>query len=244
LPAQLDELVTHEFSSKESARDLLRNLIARHTYGAFAEIAAYDWLTRCCVRIKTQVAMASSDVLASQGSTLDGKIVYDDDGTYFDVKAFGANGRLAQRLKEQLEKEILCEQVLVEESWDLSFETFQGLIGSASSIASELRQKRMVQKGRLRIRLEAEKPVTVTSRQVNPYCLARENAFLPYKDAQQFTRNKPFILIFVVHPWFNAGSIGVEQFSTDSTLLNTICDNVPSDVTLAEASRLLSAIFL
>jgi hypothetical protein len=120
----------------------------------------------------------------------------------------------------------------------------------------------MVQKGRLRIRLEAEKPVTVTSRQVNPYCLARENAFLPYKDAQQFTRNKPFILIFVVHPWFNAGSIGVEpagadtaftrslarrafmQFSTDSTLLNTICDNVPSDVTLAEASRLLSAIFL
>jgi hypothetical protein len=251
----IDELVTHEFSSKESAGDLLGNLIARNTYGAFAEIAAYDWLTRCCVRIKTQVAMAPGDVLAAQGSTLDGKIVYDDDVAYFDVKAFGANGRLAQRLKKRLEEEIPCEEVLVEESWDLSFETFQDLIGSASGIASELRQKRMVHKGRLRIRLEAKKPVTVSSRQVDPYCLARQNAFFPYKKAQQFTRNKPFILMFVVHPWFNAG-FGVDptftralarrafmQFSTDSTPLNTISKNVPSDVTLAEASRLLSAIF-
>jgi hypothetical protein len=132
----IDELVTHGFSSKESARDLLGNLIARHTYGAFAEIAAYDWLTRCCVGIKTQVAMAPGDVLAARGSTLDGKIVYDDDGTYFDVKAFGANGRLAQRLKERLEKEIPSEQVLVEESWDLSFERFQDLI--ASVLVSQL----------------------------------------------------------------------------------------------------------
>lgn len=57
----IDELVTHRFSSKDSARDLLRNLIARNTYGAFAEIAAYEWLTRCYVRIETQVAMAPSD---------------------------------------------------------------------------------------------------------------------------------------------------------------------------------------
>jgi hypothetical protein len=122
--------------------------------------------------------------------------------------------------------------VLVEESWDLSFETFQDLISSASSIASDLRQKQMVRKGRLLIRLDAQKPVTVSSRQFDPYCLARENALFPYKDAQQFTRNKPFMLIFVVHPWFNAGSIAAGadttftrslarrafmQFSADST---------------------------
>jgi hypothetical protein len=119
----------------------------------------------------------------------------------------------------------------------------------------------MVQKGRLRIRLEPSQPVTVSMRQVDPYCLARENALFSFRDAKQFTRNKPFILIFVVHPWFNAGSIGIDfaggdtaftrslarrafmQFSIDSTPLDSICRGVPSDVTLADASRLLSAIF-
>ena len=257
----IDELVARGFSSKESARDLLSCLIKRHTYDAFAEIAAYDWLTRCSVSIKTQVSMAPGDVLGAQGSTLDGKIVHNDDGTYFDVKAFGANGRLAQRLKERLEKEFPFEQVLVEESWDLSFETFQELIASASGIARELKQIRTVQKGRLCIRLEAQKPVTVSSHEGDPYCLARENALFPYKDAQQFARNRPFILIYVMHPWFNSGWIrsdpyGVDtaftrslarrafmQFSIDSTPLNTICEKVPSDVTLADASRLLSAMF-
>jgi hypothetical protein len=119
----------------------------------------------------------------------------------------------------------------------------------------------MVSKGRLRIRLVPKQPVTVSMRHADPYCLAKENALLPFKYAKQFTRNKPFILIFVVHPWFNAGSIHIDfagvdtaftrslarrafmQFSTDSTCLNSICPDVPSGVTLADASRLLSAIF-
>lgn len=260
----IDELVTNSFSSKENTRELLCNLIrgdtsGQKTYGAFSELAAYDWLTRCYVRIATQVAMAPSDVLSINGSTLDGKIEYN--GTYFDVKAFGSNGRLVQRLKERLEEEIRDEQVLVEESWDLSFETFSELLRSASDIATELRQKRMVREGRLCIRLQAKQPVTVSIRGPEPYRLAKENALYPFRDAKQFTRNNPFILILVVHPWFNALSIhndfaGVDtaftrslarrafmQFSTDSTPLNSICKNVPSDVTLADASRLLSAIF-
>lgn len=255
----IDELVTHNFSSKKNARDLLHNLIRRNTYGAFAEIAAYDWLTRCYVRIATQVAMNSSDVLATNGSTLDGKIEYG--GTYFEVKAFGSNGRLAQLLKERLEEEILVEQVLVEESWDLSFETFEDLIRAAPDIATELRQKRMVQKGRLRIRLAPKQPVTVSMREVDPYCLAKENARFLFRYAKKFTRNNPFILIFVVHPWFNAGSIHIDfagvdtaftrslarrafmQFSNDLTRLDSIAQGVPSGMTLADASLLLSAIF-
>ena len=160
-----------------------------------------------------------------------------------------------------MEEEIPDEQVLVEESWDLSFETFSELIRSASNIAAELRQKKMVPKGRLRIRLEPKQPVTVSMCHADPYCLAKENALFPFKDAKQFTRNKSFILIFVVHPWFNAGSIHIDfagvdtaftrslarrafmQFSTNSTRLNSICPDVPSDVTPADASRLLSAIF-
>jgi hypothetical protein len=90
-------------SSKKIARNLLCNLIERNTYGAFAELAAYDWLIRCChLRIAPQVALTATDVLATKGSTLDGKIEYT--GTFFDVKAFGSNGRLAQRLKERLQQ--------------------------------------------------------------------------------------------------------------------------------------------
>ncbi len=253
-------LLTKDFSSKENARDLLCNLIKPpQTYGAFAELAAYDWLARCHVEITTQVAMNPSDVLGTKGSTLDGKIEHT--GTYFDVKAFGSNGRLAQRLKERLEKEIPGEQVLIEESWDLSFETFRDLIEAAPSIAAELKQKRMVRKGRMHIRLQPKKAVTVSARSVDPYYLAKENALYAFSDAKQFTRNSPFILIFVVHPWFNALSIhndfaGVDttftrslarrafmQFSTDSRLLASITKHVPPAVTLADASRLLSAIF-
>ena len=253
------ELLTNNFSSEENARSLLCNLIKRQTYGAFAELATYDWLTRCHVRIATQVAMTPSDVLATNGSTLDGKIEHT--GIYFDAKAFGFNGRLAQRLKERLDKEFPNEQILIEESWDLSFEAFRDLIEAAPAIAAELKQKRMVQKGRVRVRLEAKKPVTVSMRQVDPYHLAQENALYPFRDAKQFTRNSPFILIYVVHPWFNALSIhsdfaGVDtaftrslarrafmQFSTDSTPLASIARHVPAATTIADASRLLSAIF-
>jgi hypothetical protein len=98
-------------------------------------------------------------------------------------------------------------------------------------------------------------------REFDPYRLAKENALFPFKDAKQFTRNNPFILIFVVHPWFNALSLHRDfngggttftrslarrafmQFSNDSTPLNSVCEGVPSDVTLGDASRLLSAIF-
>jgi hypothetical protein len=87
-----DELITRTPSSRDHARDLLCNLIGRNTYGAFAELAAYDWLALCDLRIAPQVKMDPSEVLGTNGSTLDGKIEHCD--IYFDVKAFGSNGRL------------------------------------------------------------------------------------------------------------------------------------------------------
>ena len=255
----IDELTNKRFSSYEDARDLLHNLISKNTYGAFAELAAYDWLTRCGVIISTQVKMTLNDVLSKNGSTLDG--IIKDYNAYFDVKAFGFNGGLSQRLKERLEAEIADEQVLIEESWDISTEKFEELIRSASEVAIQLKNKRMLRFGRLCIRLEAKKTVSISSRCIDPYHLANENARYPFKFAKQFTRNNPFILIFVIHPWFNASSIhndfaGADtiftrsiarrafmQCTLDSPLIDSICCNVPPDLTLADASRLLSAIF-
>ena len=109
----IEALATSAGSNQNCARDLLSNLIrGRSTYGSFAELAAYDWLMRCNLSIQTHIAMTPNDVLAVNGSTLDGKFVHDD--IYFDVKAFGFHGRMAKLLKEKLEASFPSEQVLVE----------------------------------------------------------------------------------------------------------------------------------
>jgi hypothetical protein len=239
-------------------RDVLCSLIQRETYGAFAELAAYDWLARCYVAFESQVELTSNDVLGVNGVTLDGKMRH---GAYFDVKAFGFNERLAQRLKELLDEEFPAEQVLITESWDLSVTDFSALIASASTIVRELRSKRLFRRGRLLVRLVPKQPGTVSHRSLEPYRLAHENARYPFRDAKQFAKNAPFILLFIRHPWFSPGNNhtdfgGTEttftrslarrafmQFSGDTTPLETVCSDVPPDATLADASRLLSAIF-
>jgi hypothetical protein len=195
-------LILREASSPQEVEKLLGDLIGRQTYGAFAEIAAYEWLSRHPLRFTAQVKMESTEVLATKGSTLDGRIDFYD--VYFDVKAFGLTGRLAQRLKEKLQKDFPGEEVLIEESWDVSPEEFGDLIRSSEQIASELRQKRYARRGRLNIRIQETRPVTVSMRSSDPYLLANEYALFPFSDAKQFTRKRPFILLFVVHPWFNA----------------------------------------
>ena len=202
--------------------------------------------------------MTPNDVLAMNGSTLDGKFVHDD--IHFDVKAFGFHERMAERLKEKLEASFPSEQVLIEESWDLSIETFFDLLKSASDIANKLRKDRIFREGRMQIRLAPRAPVTISMRGVEPYHLAKENALYPFKYAKKFTRNTPFILIFVVPPLFNARSIyndfaGVDltftrslarrafmQFSNDPSTIQAVCGSAAANVTMAEASRLLSAI--
>jgi hypothetical protein len=161
----IEELITRGCSSKENAGILLRKLIQRGTYGAFAELAAYDWLTRCDVKFTTQVPLTASDVLASNGSILDGKMDYS--GFCFEAKSFGFNGRLAQRLKDRLAHEFPDEEVLVEGSWDIPIEDFSDLITAAPVIATELWQRRQFRKGRLFIRLERKKPVTLSVRTLN-----------------------------------------------------------------------------
>jgi hypothetical protein len=39
----VDRLITNEPQSKDRVRDLVANLVQRNTYGAFAELAAYEW---------------------------------------------------------------------------------------------------------------------------------------------------------------------------------------------------------
>jgi hypothetical protein len=254
----VDGLLAARPMATEHVSKLLREVIYRNTYGAFAELAAYEWLARCHVRFEPQVPLSNIEVLGANGSTLDGKLF---GGPFFDIKAFGFHGRVAVKLQERLQREFLNEQVLISGSWDLALSTFQQLIESAAAIAEQLKSKRVFQLGPLTILLQPRRAVTVTSRVVDPYRLARENARYVFEDAQQFTRNAPFAIVYVIHPWFNAGAVGTDfagadtmftrafarrafmQFSGDMTPLGNICENVAPGTTIAEASRLLSAIF-
>jgi hypothetical protein len=233
-------------------------LLGGNTYGRFAELAAYEWLMQC-VPIETQVPMAAGDVLSANGSTLDGK--FKAAGVYFDAKAFGFNGFMVKRLREKLEAFFPKEQVLIDESWDLSMDEFHDLLGRARDLATELKKDRVLHIGRMQIRVAAKSPVTVSSHERNRYYLAQQNARFPFKNSHQFTRKAPFVLIFIVHPWFNGLTIHNDfagedtkftraltrrafmQFSNDQTKLETVCGGVDASVTMADACKLLSAIF-
>jgi hypothetical protein len=58
--------LTNPPQSKGHVRELVADLVQRKTYGAFAELAAYEWLARCNVLIEPQVRMTASDVLAAK----------------------------------------------------------------------------------------------------------------------------------------------------------------------------------
>jgi hypothetical protein len=92
---------------------------------------------------------------------------------------------------------------------------------------------------------------------MSPYALARENAKFPYTSANQFTRNAPFLLIYVVHPWFGstihhdfaeAGTCFTRsfarrafmQFSNCADPVQPVCSKVGAGLTFAEASKCLS----
>jgi hypothetical protein len=254
----VESLLTTQASSVQDALTLLTDIICRDTYGKFSELAAYDWLMHCRLKITTQIKMTPSDILGANDAIIDGLV--DHCGFYFDIKAFGFHGHLAKRLKERLESELPGERIFLEESWDLSIDLFSQLIKDARNIARELKTKRFKQIGSLRIQAKAPDPVNVSSRVASPYLLAKENASYPFRSANQFTRNAPFILIFVIHPWFNDSAIfnnfagsdiafarafarrAFMQFTHDSQPLNTVCKEVGADITFSDAAKLLSAV--
>ena len=254
----VEGLLSTHASSLQDVSMLLTDIICRDTYGKFAELAAYDWLMRCQLKITTQIKLTPSDILGANDVIIDGLVDYC--GFYFDIKAFGFHGHLAKRLKERLESELPGESISLEESWDLSIDLFSELIRDARNIAHELKTKRFKKIGPLRIQAKAPAPLNVSSRVISPYLLAKENASYPFRSANQFTRNAPFILIFVIHPWFNDGAIfsnfagndvafarafarrAFMQFTHDASPLNAVCGEVGPGVMLSDAAKLLSAI--
>jgi hypothetical protein len=190
--------------------NMLGELTFGNTYGAFSELAAYKWLTHAGVDFTPQVPMAPSDVLNPNGSIIDGKMMLPEKmQVFFDIKGFGFHAHKIKILSDRLEKSLGGKSVLVEGTWDVSIESLQELLAHEgfAELVAELKLVGIVRRGPLEIRSQDRKRATISAHSANPLELANENSTYPLRFAGQYTRNAPFILFFVIHPWFSQGEL-------------------------------------
>ena len=72
---------------------------------------------------------------------------------------------------------------------------------------AELAAGEVASRGPLRFRTEERKPVSISSSETDLVALANANRGYPLRFAGQFARNAPFMLFFVIHPWFSQGNM-------------------------------------
>ena len=233
---------------------LVKGLIQGEAYGTFCEIAAYAWLDIHATVFDIQVPMTASEVICENGSIIDGRVKLLAQDAYFDVKAFGFHAHKITRLKDRLKEKIPDREVLIDGSWDVSVNYLESLLSNPGfgQLQQELLEKTFVKRRGLELRLQEKKAVTVSHHTVEPYRLARENADYPFRFAKQFSRHAPFLLFFVIPPWFSQGDLDQDFAGTVSTFTRALArrafmqyaDDPRSlfNTTFSEASRLLSGI--
>lgn len=229
------------------------DLTKRNTYGAFAELSAYGFLLDNDIEFDIQVAMPGTDILNPNGSDLDGRLTISSD-VFFDVKAFGLQEYLSNRLNSLLSKQFPADFVAIEGSADVGITDLRRLLGGKdfTDVVSELGTERKARRGSLEIRLLAPRQVQMTVTTANPYELAQNHAEYAFNFAKQFVRAKPFILIFVIHPWLGGNRLST-NFAGDAdvftrslarrTFMQFESDTTPLfGTTRGDVARLLSGL--
>lgn len=231
---------------------LLIDLTSRNTYGTFSELAAYGLLLDTGIPFDVQIPMNGTDILNPNGSDLDGALRIGNP-VYFDVKAFGLHEHLAEQIKTKLLQVFPSHFVAISGSSDVGVADMSDLLGKGmSGLITDLKVNGRASRGMLDIRIEPQSAVHFVTNSGNPYELAKNNADYVFRFAKQFVRRKPFILVFVIHPWL--GGLRLSQnFASDTeifmrsfarrTFMQFRSDRTKVfDVTRRTASRLLSGI--
>lgn len=245
------EHLSFKGAAPAALRKLLLDLTSRNTYGTFCELSAYAFLLKGNFDFDIQTHMNGAEILNPNGADLDGLIRMPEE-IYFDIKAFGFHEHLVTRLTERLSEVLTPNIVVAQDSWDVPiYYLFDLLSSQFKPLLDELKTKRVAHRGAIRFEVKAPSNIQITTREIDPLKLAEENAEYAFSYAKQFVRNKPFFLIFVIHPWVS-GSLhqnfsGYVDNFTRAFAQRTFCqfnaDNRPVfDLTMAEAARLLSGI--
>jgi hypothetical protein len=238
-------------ASDASLKKLVTDLtLGRNTGGAVSELLAYLWLVDH--QIPFQIQVSSNNVLNPNGSELDGKITVLSD-VFFDIKTFGFQEVLAERLRRRLEKDISGTWIAIEGSWDVSVELLGDLLAQDyQGLLSTLKKELTAQRGKLLFVKRNKTAVQISHHTANPYMFAEENAAYAFRYANKFCRSDPFILLFTYHPWLGATSLNTNFVGSAETFTRALarrtfiqflndCSTVLG-VTKAEASTLISAI--
>jgi hypothetical protein len=91
----IDALVNRAGLANADAETALRNVLSNNNfYGAYLELAAYEWFDARNVQFAAQQTLSGQDILKPNGAVLDGQFQAVD--CFFDIKAMGFQERVGR----------------------------------------------------------------------------------------------------------------------------------------------------
>jgi hypothetical protein len=248
------------------AETVVRQLLKdRNFYGSYSELGAYDWLDRHGATFQAQLSLSGEQVLNPNGCTIDGR--FDGYETYFDVKGMGFQAYVAQKFLARLQKRLVGLEVTIDGNMDVSVKDIDEfahkkiaeLATSLGSVAVGCVGAEQIPELGWTIRVRPQRNVGQSMHTIDPYRLAAENRYYPFKGSGQFTKNVPFLLIFPYTARFNVwlsmnfmNSTVITframarrifmQLTTDTSLASAYDRQVDPLVTVGAAARLISGI--
>jgi hypothetical protein len=246
------EALAAQQATPDQLNKLVTDLTSRSTYGTFTELAAYGVLIRQGVPFKIQIPAGANDILNPNGSELDGEI---DGAVLFDSKAFGLQENLIDMLVERLGQDLAPDFVSAESSWNIPIRDLESLLGSSGykALLQDLRSNRRGKRGPVEFNVRPPAPVQTSTIIMNPTDLANQTADYAFNYAKQFARLKPFVLVFVVHPWLGGLTFSTNFANYADTFMQAFAQNTFNGflidttnqhfgVTRAAASKMLSGL--
>jgi len=254
----------------------LKGISGKKWTGDFAELSAYDYLNfgkeGLLYSIDLDKEVQDTTTLAKQFKNRNGEPKLDcyfrDFDVYIDVKRLSDNVKelLEGIYKEVREKSGRSDFYITEErDSDLDFKIIENkrneLLNELVNEINSSRQPyifRSKSVPQITFRFHWESGSYISIHFYNPYRHAKEHHKLTFKNAHQFVVNKPFLLLFVVFPWFNgivknfnnSNQIFYRSFSrrvffqykNDETQFRTLNPEFNSDDTIYSVSKKLSGI--
>lgn len=246
--------------------------------GAFAELAAFDHLNQDILGhktfihtpIKPNVTINKSRTyaleLGNSVANLDGFL--EDIPLYFDVKTFKDNvNEIFEKLFKSLQNHLNCSDFNISAEYDLST-SVDDIAPKMGDLLNELKSKidpanktsyvtsSVVPK--LNFRILWGSGVLIVERTHNAYHHAESHHQMIFKNADQFVKDHPSLIVYVVFPWYNGivndfSDTNIQlyrsfarrvfcQYKHDNTLFKVINPKYSGSQTIYEVSNTLSGI--
>jgi hypothetical protein len=246
-------------AAETALRKMMFDLISqKNFYGQLCEFAVYDWLARNSAGFQVQIPLTGADVLNRNGTDIDG--LFEGRQVYFDIKGFGFEAYVREKFRTKLASMVNKGRIIIDGARDNSVKDIEDAFRKLKDLTADLQQNGIAKISELDWTLRTStSSVTVETNTADPYWVAEENWYYPFKTARQFHRKSAFVLVFAYSPAFNgimsvnfAGSTDVAlrslarraffQTKGDATPISKLDPGADPTVTVDQAAQLLSGI--